>query len=419
MDSPTGNGDAYDALAFVSIQLGQHERATALYRRAAERAPNDARFWYNLASSERSLGRLADAEVTCDRAIEADPHHYQTYLLRSELRRQTGEDNHVDVMESLLADPAATDRARMFLGYALGKELDDLGQYDRAFAWFANAAAARRRHLSYDVSTDERKMARIAEVYARAKSVDDGLREGSARFIFVMGLPRSGTTLAERILMRLPGVRSNGETESFSQALQSAAAAAGPDIFARCAAADSARVAERYRALAGRADAARAVEKLPLNYLYVGALRQALPDCTPIVLARAAIDSCFAMYRTLFGAAYPFTYDFEELARYYVAYDRLVRHWRALFGEWLVVIRYEDLVTEPARTGAAVAAACGLPWLEGAVDIEKTTSVSMTASAAQIRQPIYRSSIGKWRHYERHLKPLIDALRTRGIRLSD
>ncbi len=411
IESPSGSGDAYDALAFVLLQLGEHERANALYRRATERAPNEARFWYNLASSDRSLGRLADAEAACDQAIAIDPNHFQSYLLRSELRPQTEANNHIDVMERLLAEPDASGRASMFLGYALGKELDDLRQYDRAFAWFARAAATRRRHLTYDVGTDERKFARISEVYAEARPDDEALHEPSTRFVFIMGLPRSGTTLAERILMGLPGVRSNGETENFSKALLSAAPATGPDVFARCAAAEPGRVAERYRALAGRPDATRLIEKLPLNYLYFGAIQRALPGATAILLARSPIDSCFAMYRTLFGAAYPFSYDFGELARYYAAYDRLIGHWRRRFGQRLIEIRYEDLVEAPAPTGAAMASACGLLWRDEAIDIEKDTAVSMTASASQVRRPIYRSSVGRWRSYRGHLHPLVEALR--------
>ena len=415
IDSPPGNGDAYDALAFVSLRLGDHQRANALYRRAAERAPNEARFWYNLASSERSFGRLAEAEAACNQAIAIDPRHYQSYLLRSELRPQTSESNHIDIMERLLADPAANDRARMFLGYALGKELDDLRQYDRAFGWFARAAAARRLHLSYDVATDERRMSRIIEVYAEAQPPHEALRELSTPFVFIMGLPRSGTTLAERILMRLPGVRSNGETENFSQALLSAAPSTGSDVVARCAAAEPGLVAERYRMLAAVAGTSRVIEKLPLNYLYVGAIQRALPGSTPIVLSRSPIDSCFAMYRTLFGAAYPFSYDFGELARYYAAYDQLIGHWRRIFGQWLVDIRYEDLVDEPVRTGTAMATACGLPWDDDAVEIEKNTAVSMTASASQVRRPIYRSSVGRWRNYRAHLDPLVRALRAAGV----
>ena len=417
--SPPGTADAYDALAYVSLHLGQHERANALYRRAVERAPHEARFWYNLASSERSLGHLVEAETACDRGIALDPGHYQSYLLRSEIRIYTDSHNHVDAMERLLADSAANDRARMFLGYALGKELDDLGRYDQAFRWYSEGAAARRRHLTYDIRTDERKLARIMEVFSKAglrTTSDDG---DSARFIFIVGLPRSGTTLLERILTRLPGVTSNGETENFSKSLLSEASAFGPDVFARAAGADFARVGSRYAKLAGHSTSARVIEKLPLNYLYLGAIRRALPAATALLLVRDPIDSCFAMFRILFGEAYPFTYDFIELARYYAAYCRLIDHWRKVLGNWISEVRYEDLVGQPARTGAGAAQACGLSWDHSAIDVHKARGVSTTASASQIRRPIYQSSVGKWRHYRRHLTTMVDALKSCGVAVSE
>ena len=419
IDRGTGSADAYDALAFVSLQLGDHERANSLYRRAATLNDDSARFWYNLGSSERSFGRLLDAEAACDRAIALDQCHYQSYLLRSELRAQSPAANHIPEMERLLAAPGVTPRALMFLGYALGKELDDLGRYDDAFHWYARAAAARRRNLSYDVATDERKLARIAEAFAGPSTpmVDPGVEAG--RFIFVVGLPRSGTTLLERMLTGLTGVCSNGETENFSRALLAAAAADGHDVFARAASADFARVAREYAKHAGGAAHRKVVEKLPLNYLYLGAIRRSLPTATPIVVLREAPDSCFAMYRTLFGEAYPFSYDFSELARYFAAYMRLLDHWRRLLGNWLVEVTYEDLVRQPAQVGASVARCCGLDWAESAVEIHRREGISMTASAAQIRRPIYQSSAGKWRRYERHLAPLVTALRAQGVAVPD
>ena len=157
-----GSGDAYNSLAHVSVALGRHERANALYRRAAELGPDVSRHWFNLASSERSLGRLAEAEAACDRAIELDSREYRGYLLRSELRKQTDAANHVDQLRRALARPDLQNPARVLLGYALGKELDDLGRYEEAFKWFAAAAVARRRQLAYDVAVDERRLQRIS-----------------------------------------------------------------------------------------------------------------------------------------------------------------------------------------------------------------------------------------------------------------
>lgn len=414
----TGAADAYDGLAYVSLQLGLHERANALYRRAAELAPQTPRYWYNLACSERSLGKLAEAEEACDRCIALDAAQHSAYLLRSELRVQTAEANHIEELEARLGSSGRDARARAYLGYALAKELDDVGRFDDAFHRFAAAAKSRRSQITYDIASDEERLRRIARVFPNRLAAAAG-PQANSRCIFIVGLPRSGTTLVERILSALAGVRSNGETDNFSKALSAASKGRG-DMFERAAAADPQAVAANYRRLARSAESdGPIIEKLPTNYLYLGAILRALPDAKIILVRRSPLDSCFAMFRTLFGEAYPFTYDFDELGRYYAAYHTLVTHWRAVLGNAIHEIVYEDLVREPHRLGREAAGYCGLTWSDDAIDIQRNASASLTASAAQVRRPIFGSSSGRWRHYRRHLAPLMFALRRAGVSLPE
>lgn len=415
---PSGSADAYDALAHVSMLLGEHEQSNTLYKRVVTLAPKEARFWYNLASSERSLGRLSEAEAACNRALALDGTQYPSYLLRSELRVQSRDWNHVPQLRSELSRADIDNRGRTFLGFALAKELDDLQEFDEAFRALAEAARLRRRHLAYDVAVDQRKLLRIAEVFPSGSTGKSATIPGSERYIFIVGLPRSGTTLLEHILLGLPGVRSNGETDNFAQALLAAAPPAGTDLFARAAASDPNVVATGYARLADRdAGGDKVIDKQPMNYLYLGAIRRALPDSRLVLVNRHPLDSCFAMYRTLFAGAYPFSYDFGDLAKYYAAYQRLIDHWRASFGATLHEVRYEELVRNPTEVCAALAEYCGLEWDPRALEVQTRASVSLTASAAQIRRPIYGSSSGRWLRYRTHLQPLATSLHQLGIPL--
>jgi tetratricopeptide (TPR) repeat protein len=407
--------DAADGLAFYARRLGKHELSRNLYKEAVEAKPDDAQYWYNLATSERSLGSLESAVLACSRSLSLQPSYLPALLMRSELMPATQAQNHVDELRERLTG-ARTAREQIFCAYALGKELHDLKVFDEAFSAFSRGATMRRKTLAYQVSMDETKLQRIAEVYCTAPESTRHERSAADRHIFIVGLPRSGTTLTERIIGALPGVRSNGETGNLANTLLQLAPAGAGDIFERCYRVAPELLAQRYDGIAGYgAGTDKVIEKLPLNYLYIGAIAAAFQYSPIIWVKRDPIDSCFAMYRTLFGQGYPFSYDFVDLARYFAAFNRLMHHWIKLLPGRIIEVDYEHLVSSPGSVGQDLALRCGLSWRNDAIDLRNNTSVSTTASAAQVRGNIYTSSVGLWSQYQKHLKPLVDELTSRDI----
>ena len=412
-----GHPEDIEAIAFAAFTLDDHLLARQCYGQVVDMAPGDGLARYNLASAERNLGAMDAAEAAAGAALDRDPTLYQAALLRSQVRTQTDQCNHVEDLQSRLSRHAAYVPAQIFLNYALGKELEDLGRYREAFACFQAGATARRRSMDYSVDRDLAILQRIAAVYGPDVLAARRPAEAANNCGFILGLPRSGTTLLERVLTGHKNVRSNGETDNFLKALMAQLSPGPGDIFDRAARCDHASVGAAYRKLAGQPPAAEGLllEKLPLNYLYVGAIALALPEAPIVILRRNPLDNCLAMFTTLFGAAYPFTYDLTELARYFAGYVALKNHWIDHLADQIIEIDYERFVGDPALQGERVATHCGLAWNPAAIRIEENFGASTTASAVQIRQPIYTNARERWRRYELELAPLRKELKQLGV----
>lgn len=411
-----GGPEDCEALGFVAFSLGAHELSHQFYGQAVQQVPRDATCWYNLATANRNLGRFDEAESNCNQALALDPGQVQAALLRAQVRTQSCEANHVGDLRARLAASPAQSPAHIFLNYALGKELDDLGDHDAAFVHFARGAAARRATLQYDVAEDEFKLRRIGEVFSASRLQQAGPLDPQVRHGFIIGLPRSGTTLTERILSGAGGVAANGETDNLVASLMDGAAKGAGDVFDNVAAADPQRVTQSYERRAGHGDAATLVlEKLPMNYLYAGAIRLCLPQARVVLMERSTGDNLFAMYSTLFGTGYPFSYALDDLARYYAAYRRLIAHWSAVLGDQFLQVGYEALVDDPVGLGQTIAGHMGVPWRDAMVKVENNRSATSTASAEQVRRPIYKTAVQRWRKYEKQLEPLADALDQLGL----
>src|SRR5215469_14420076 len=413
-----------DAIGSVFSRASDQTRALTAYDQAVALAPGEPHFRFNRATVRRFLGDLEGAEADYDRVIELRRHDYEAYLNRSELRPQTRERNHVAELERLLGKGRAGWSGEVALRYALAKEYEDLGEYERSFAHLERGAKLRRQHLHYDVSRDVATVEWIIQAYPQTADIHLSPQASAAAPIFIVGLPRSGSTLVERILAGHSNVRPGGELPHFAGSLVEAVnrlsgkkPLARHELVAQSAHVDFAAVGRDYlaRVRAQGLDADRFTDKMPLNYLYCGLIRRALPHARIVHVTRHPMAACYAICKTRFQDGYPFSYDLEELGRYYIAYRRLMRHWEKALPGAIHELRYEDLVRDLPGVTRRLLEFCGLDWQENCSDFHNNTAPTTTASASQVRRPLYDTSVSQWRHYRNQLASLEKLLRAAGV----
>lgn len=407
-------------LRFTGLEL--HLEAEACFARALELEPDNAEYIYNHAAALIALGRLVDAEATFDRVIALKPSDSAAWYNRATLRKQTRERNHVAQIEQALARLPPSASGEMALCYALAKELEDLGEYARSFTALKRGADIRRRGLAYRVEDEVETMRLIGEVFDARFFARSHIGHGDSRPLFVVGLPRSGSTLVDRILSSHSAISSRGESNDLALSMMRAAGPATnkQELVRRSAQLDFVALGQRYVANLGEGPELRQIDKTPANFLYLGLVAAALPQARVVHIRRQPMDACYAMYKTLFRMAYPYSYDLGDLARYWLGYDKLMSHWRTLLpAQQFLEVDYEDLVRNQEAVSRRLVDHAGLPWEDACLAFEKNPQSSLTASAAQVRQPIYQSSVGLWRRYATELQPLYEQLRAAGVVVDD
>ncbi|MEI6641993.1 MAG: sulfotransferase [Novosphingobium sp.] len=404
-------------LGNILILVDEHACALDVMLDAGAALDGDPRYLFNLAVLRRFLGDLEEAEALLDRVIVLRPGDWEAIGLRSQLRRQTLARNHVPDLRRRLAEPLRDVTAEVQLRYALAKELEDLGAWEESFAELSRGAKLRRGQFDYVVSRDIDRIGQIIATFD-AQWLERRMMPAppcGARPVFVMGLPRSGTTLVERIISSHSQVVSLGELNDFPVAverLRQTADAATMGFVAAAAKADLASIAafyrDRTRPLAGRATAF--VDKLPLNYLYAGLIAATLPEAHLVLLRREPSAAGYAMFKTLFNQGYPFSYDLHELGCYVAAFEALSDHWERVLGDRLAVVRYERLVTQPEAETRRLIAHCALDWDAACLRPHENAAASSTHSAAQVREPIHDRSVELWQNYQLFLTPFFNGL---------
>ena len=411
-----------DILVTVLAGLMVPDVAYPLCKRAVELDPYNAAAHRRLATTCRFLGRFEEAAKAANIALRFDAHDYEMIGLRSSLQTATPEDNHIVELETLLAKGCRNRLGAARVAYALAKESEDIGRYDRAFKFLEAGAGFKRQTIRFDVQDDVRMMQLLG-----AACTAEALNESSGGFesdepIFVLGLPRTGSTLLERVLSSHSAVHAAGELNHMSAAMMEEIRKLGPvrdreEIIARSLVVDHDRVGRRYiertRPFTGHTP--HFIDKLPGNFMMIGTIHLSLPQSHIIHVRRTPVDACYAIYKFLFNEAYAWSYDLDEIARYYIAYHRLLAHWRTVLPGRLIEIAYEDLVADLETVARGLVADLGLEWETACIEFHRNETAAMTGSAAQVRQKVYSSSVGRWKDYETQLQPLIQALERAGI----
>lgn len=399
------------------------EAAYPIARASAGRHPASAAAQRRLAVNCQALGRIDEALVAAEAAIRIDGHDYDMIGLRSALETATEDDNHIAELEALLTAGCRTQIGAARAAYALAKELEDVGRFERSFAVLQAAATFKRQTLAHSLRSDDLEMLRLMSEHYTADRIDGGSGGHDSRApVFVVGLPRTGSTLLERMLSGHSSVEAAGELLHFEAAtmigLHRLGTTGAPrDIVSKSTRLDPTATGRDYleRTRFHTGSSPHFIDKRPLNYVWLGAIRRALPNATVIHVRRTPMDACYAIYKFLFEDAYPWSYDLEEIARYYVAYRKLMDHWRSVMPDFVVEVGYEELVADAERVLRRVLDRMGLDWEPAVLDFHASNAPALTGSAVQVRREIYSTSVGRWRNYEKQLQPLARSLESAGI----
>lgn len=427
-EKPIQDAGFYRAVAAVFSALDDPAAALPWLEQAVAWAPQHAGLRFDLALAQFFLNQMTASRGNLARVLEQLPLAGNVLHLRSATQTATAEHNHIADLQQRLTQPAMQPQDAVGAGYALAKELEDTGQYASAFAALRQAATRKRQQLQYNAATEFATFAAMrrhfnAEFFAapNAKAAPVAATEAPAelRPIFILGMPRTGTTLVERILGQHPDVVSIGEFPDFPlEVAQAARQVHGRQSLVEAALKlDYPALGARYLQQAAAMAQGKPIfiDKLPFNFIYTGLIKKALPQARIIHLVRDPLDTCFAIYKTLFNQVYSFSYQLDELADYFIEYKKLMAHWHQVLPGQILDVHYEQVVAEPELQAKRILDWCGLPWQQDLLAFHQAKSASTTASAAQVRQPIHQKSVQKWRQFAEELQPVRAKLFAAGL----
>lgn len=412
------NPDSWLLQGNALAAAGRHDEAIAAYRHSLSLSPEHTGALSGLAHNLKTIGRQEEAIAAYRQCIATNPFFTEAWWSLANLKTFRFGDDDVRSMEELLEHPHIPDESVAHLSNALGLEYERRQDYDTAFGHFEKCNAARRATEYYDAVETEFLVDRTIDVFDEAfLSRKTGFTDAPVTPIFIVGLPRSGSTLLEQILASHSEVEGTHELSDLARIVkeipeQLKARKHFPEAVTD---ADPAYFADIGRAYLERTEKYRSgsrlfIDKNPNNFMHVGLMQLALPDAVFINARRHPLDSCLGSFKQLFAKGQSFSYDLVDIGEYYLQYERLMAHWDKVLPGKVLDVRYEDVVADLETEVRRMLEHCGLGFEEQCLRYHETARAVKTASSEQVRQPIYRSSVNLWRNYAKHLDPLIEIL---------
>lgn len=402
------------------VRIGDHETAIAIYREVLARIPATAGVQMSLGHSLKTVGHQdqAIAAYTAARLLRDDLG--DAYWSLANLKTFRFSDDDLDTMRAV-AGRETTGREDYFhLAFALGKALEDRGEFEESFTWYRRGNAIKRRLIAYSADENHSDVARISDYFS--KDVFEARRNAGCQDrapIFIVGLPRAGSTLLEQILASHSAVEGTQElpdiisiARRIADKKRSDEPSSYPGGLTRLSDADLTALGEEYieRTRIHRTGAPFFIDKMPNNFVHIGLIRLILPNATIIDARRHPVACCFSGYKQLFAKGQNFTYNLTDIGRYYDDYVGLMRHWQEVLPGHVLRVQYEDMVADTQAQVRRLLDHCGLPFEDNCLRFYENRRAVKTASSEQVRQPIFTSGLGQWENFEPWLSPLKAAL---------
>ena len=413
---------AYRNLAAACLALvGEYDQAIELYERLLADYEKQPGLWLNYGQALRTVGRRDEALAAYKRSAMLSPSHGEAYWSIANLKVAAFEPGEIAAMSAQLAEPALHPTDRLHIHYALGKAMEDRAEYAAAFEHYASGAAIRREMLAYDAKAETAIIRRAKALYTKTFfAAHEGYGSISSAPIFIVGLPRSGSTLVEQILASHSQVEGTMElpdlpivAQSLHQASLEGDGSPYPEALADIPVGDLAELGETYlrrTLIHRRMGRAYFIDKMPNNFRHLGLIRLILPNAKVIDARRHPMGAGFSAFKQHFAEGQAFSYELEDLGRYYRDYVELMAHFDDVLPGWVHRVIYEDLVEDTEQQVRRLLTYCGLPFEPGCLTFYENDRAVRTVSSEQVRQPIYRGGLDQWRRFEAWLGPLKQAL---------